>query len=594
MHDLRFDIAALHGAYRDGADPADVMAEAFRRIDAADDPGIFIHLRERDAVLAEAGQLGAFDPETSPLWGLPFAIKDNIDLAGSPTTAACPAFAYLPERDAFVVALLRRAGAIPIGKTNLDQFATGLVGVRSPYPPPRNALDPEIVPGGSSSGSAVAVARDLVTFALGTDTAGSGRVPAALNGIVGLKPSLGALSCAGVVPACRTLDCVSIFAGSVRDAYAVFRTAAVFDPDDPYARLVSAPQIGAPPPGVRIAAPSQVSRRFFGDALQEAAFASDLASLKARGAEIVEMDFSIFHEIADLLYEGAWVAERLSVVSDLLATDPNAIHPVTRGIIEGARSLTAVDAFRGFYRLASLRRAVEPLLASVDMLCVPTIPTFYTLADLADDPIGPNSRLGAYTNFVNLLDLCAISAPTAPRADGRPGSITLIARARRDAAVATLAAALVSGGLEIANPQPGPDEIAVAVVGAHMSGLPLNPALTDRCARFLRTAMTSRDYRLFALPGGPPARPGLLRADPGEAIALEIWALPRVELAGFIETVPAPLCIGSVRLSDGGSVMGFLCEHAATLEATDISDDGGWRNYLAKQQDTREIEGSPC
>jgi allophanate hydrolase len=582
MDDLRFDIAALHAAYRDGADPADVMAEVFRRIDAADDPGIFIHLRERDAVLAEAGRLGPFDPENRPLWGLPFAIKDNIDLAEAPTTAACPAFAYEPERDAFVVATLRRAGAIPVGKTNLDQFATGLVGVRSPYPPPRNALDPEIVPGGSSSGSAVAVARDLVTFALGTDTAGSGRVPAALNGIVGLKPSLGALSCAGVVPACRTLDCVSVFARGIEDAYTVFRIAAVFDPDDAYARPAATPPLGPAPPRPRIAVPNRSSRRFFGDILQEAAFDAALARLDDFGVEIVETDFTLFHEIAALLYEGAWVAERLSVVADLLARDPDAIHPVTRRIVEGGQSLTAVDAFRGIYRLADLRRAVEPVLAGVDMLCVPTIPTFYSLADLAADPVGPNSRLGTYTNFVNLLDLCAISVPSPIRGDGRPGSVTLIGRAGRDAALASLAAAVFAEPAPVIDPLPGPGEITIAVVGAHMSGLPLNHQLTDRGGRFLRAARTSPDYRLFALPGGPPARPGLLRGEPGARIALEIWALPRAEVAGFLETVPAPLCLGSVHLGDGTTVTGFLCEHAATEVATDITSCGGWRDYLSE------------
>ncbi len=582
MHDLSFDIAALHAAYRDGADPVDVMAEVFRRIGAADDPGIFIHLRERDAVLAEADRLGAFDPETRPLWGLPFAIKDNIDLAEAPTTAGCPAFAYQPGCDAFVVATLRRAGAIPVGKTNLDQFATGLVGVRSPYPPPRNALDPEIVPGGSSSGSAVAVARDLVTFALGTDTAGSGRVPAALNGIVGLKPSLGALSCAGVVPACRTLDCVSIFARGVHDAYAVFRAAAVFDPDDPYSRPTPNPPLGSAPPRPRIVVPSRSSRRFFGDALQQASFDAALAKLDDFGVEILETDFTVFHEIADLLYEGAWVAERLSVVADLLARDPNAIHPVTRQIVGGGKRLTAVDAFRGFYRLAELRRAVEPVLAGADLICVPTIPTFCSLADLEADPIGPNSRLGTYTNFVNLLDLCAISVPTPARRDGRPGSVTLIGRNGRDAAAASLAAAVFSERATATDPKPGPGEIAIAVVGAHMSGLPLNHQLTGCGGRFLRTARTSSNYRLFELPGGPPARPGLLRAEPGVSIALEIWALPRQEIAGFMETVSAPLCLGSVRLDDGDGVVGFLCEHAAVREAKDISDFGGWRKFIER------------
>ncbi len=585
MQTLSFDIATLHGAYRSGMDPATVIEEVFRRIAAADDPGIFIHLRDPDAVIAEAALLGPFDPETRPLWGLPFAIKDNIDLVDSLTTAACPAYAYQPDRDAFVVAALRQAGAIPIGKTNLDQFATGLVGVRTPYPVPRNALDPEIVPGGSSSGSAVAVARDLVTFALGTDTAGSGRVPAALNGVVGLKPSLGALSCTGVVPACRTLDCVSIFARRIDDAYTVLRAAAVYDPHDPYARALKAPAIGLPPPHLRIGVPDTRSRRFFGDALQEAAFDAALAGLEGIdgvGVQIVETDFSLLYEVADLLYEGAWVAERLSVVSDLLATDPHAIHPTTRRIVEGGRALTAVDAFRGFYRLAELRRAAAPLFESCDMLCVPSIPTFYSMADLAADPITPNSRLGTYTNFVNLLDLCAIAFPTEPRSDGRPGSVTLIAQAGRDAAIASLAAMFAPDGMQIGPAGPNPDEIAIAVVGAHMSGLPLNHELTDRGARFLRKAATSAEYRLYALPGGPPARPGLVSVGAGTSISLEVWALPRETFADFVETIPAPLCIGTLTLDNSSRVLGFLCEQTATSEATDISAHGGWRSYLAK------------
>ena len=592
---LSFDIESLHGAYAAGLSAAEVIAEAYARIEAAGDPGIFLHLRPRDEVMAEAAALPPFDPESMPLWGLPFAIKDNIDLAGSPTTAACPAYAYEPERDAFAVAALKSAGAIPLGKTNLDQFATGLVGIRSPHPPPKNAVDPAIVPGGSSSGSAVAVARGLVSFSLGTDTAGSGRVPAALNNIVGLKPTLGSISATGVVPACRTLDTISIFALTVPDAWAAFRAAAAYDPEDAYARDIATPALTAPPPVQRIGVPDAATREFFGDTAQAASFDAALARLSAGGAQIVEIDFTPFYEVARMLYEGAWVAERLSVIDELMARDPDAIHPVTRQIIGAGARLSAVDAFRGIYRLAELKRRAEPLLAGIDLLCVPTMPTFCSVAELAADPVGPNSRLGTYTNFVNLMDMCGIAVPIGPRSDGRPGSVTLLARKGQDALAAALAerlhreAAPQLGATghplpEAAPPPPGPGpgEIAVAVVGAHMSGLPLNPQLTSRGGRFLQTARTAPAYSLHALPGGPPFRPGLLRTKGGASIALEIWALPAAGFGELVAIVPAPLAIGTVELADGTPVKGFLVEASGIEGAEDITAHGGWRAYLAE------------
>jgi allophanate hydrolase len=419
-----------------------------------------------------------------------------------------------------------------------------------------------------------------VPFALGTDTAGSGRVPAALNGIAGLKPSLGAVSASGLVPACRTLDTISVFAADVADAWAVYAAMAGYDPADAYARPIRVPPLPAPLPAPRVGVPDAASLKFFGDAVQAASFAATVEAFRAHGARIVAVDFSPFYAVANMLYEGAWVAERHAVIESLLAERPEAVHPVTRAIIGKATALSATDAFRGFYRLAELRRACAPILASVDLLAVPTIPTFYTVADLAADPVTPNSNLGTYTNFVNLLDLCALAFPVAPRSDGRPGSITLIGPTGADAMLASEALRLTGH----AAPAQGPaaDEIALAVCGAHMSGLPLNGQLTGPGGRFLAATTTAPAYRLHALAGGPPMRPGLVRvAEGGAAIAVEVWALPRAAIGDLLAQIPAPLGLGSVELADGSRVAGFLCEGAGLAGATDITAHGGWRAWLA-------------
>ena len=594
LSDLPFTLDALRGVYAKGVRPEAVVDEMFNRLEAINDPGIFIHLRDRLEVRAEAEALGEFVPE-QPLWGIPFAVKDNIDVAGIPTTAGCPAYAYIPEADAFVVAKLRAAGALVIGKTNLDQFATGLVGVRTPFGAPRNAIDPEIVPGGSSCGSGVVVGHGVVTFALGTDTAGSGRVPAALNNIVGLKPTLGALSATGVVPACRTLDTVSIFALTVDDAYAVFAVAQGFDAADAYSKRLFHQPLTALTKTIRIGVPDASSIEFFGDEIQAAAFDRDVARLAALGAEITPIDFEPFHAVARMLYQGAWVAERYTVIQELLATDANALHPITRQIISPAETMSAADAFRGIYRLADLKRAAESVLSETDLLCVPTIPTFYTTADLEADPITPNSNLGTYTNFVNLLDMCGVATPTAPRSDGRPGSVTLLAKAGDDALAAACARNLEGDsqrklgatGHTMPPPAPlpsisSPDRIEIAVCGAHMTGLPLNWQLTDLGGRFVRKTETSAAYHFYALAGGPPARPGLIRTDAPNAasVLLEIWSLPKAALGTFIENIPSPLGIGSIELADGALVKGFLCEASAVRDAIDITHLADWRAYL--------------
>jgi len=571
---------SLHAAYAGGLTPELVVAESFRRIRAADDPGIFLHLAAESELRAAAGALPPFDPERYPLWGLVAAVKDNIDVAGMPTTAACPAFAYMPAGDATCVRLLREAGALILGKTNLDQFATGLVGVRTPYPIPRNALDPALVPGGSSSGSAVAVACGLASFALGTDTAGSGRVPAALNGIVGWKPSLGAVSIRGVVPACRTLDCVSVFASRVDEAWRITQVLAAYDAADPYARRRPLRPSSGPAAGLAVGVPDTASRRFFGDAAQEAAFARDLQALEALGCRLHPLDFTSFYEVAALLYGGAWLAERYLAVAELLARDPDALLPTTAGIIAPAARLSAASAFKDHYRLAALRREIETAIDGIALLAVPSIPRLVTRAEIAADPVGPNRELGTYTSFANLLDLCAVTLPRAPRSDGGPASLTLLASGGEDGELLPLAQALAGETAEavVANP----DRLELAVVGAHLSGMELNGELRDAGARLERSARTRPDYRLFALPG-TPAKPGLLRVgdDEGGPIEVEVWSLEPAAFGRVVAGIPAPLGVGRLRLDDGTAPTGFLVEAAAATSAPDITSFEGWRRYVA-------------
>jgi len=575
--------------------PGAAIEEVYRRIAAHDDPAMFITLRSKNEVLGEAEALAALASDGKPLFGIPVAVKDNIDVAGLPTTCACPDYAYTPTEDAEVVARLRKAGAMVIGKTNLDQFATGLVGVRTPYGVPRNTLHPELVPGGSSSGSAVAVAAGIVPIALGTDTAGSGRVPAGLNNIVGLKPTLGALSTRGVVPACRTLDCVSIFALTVEDAAAVFEALAGYDEADPFSRPQSSTR-GSLPARLRVGVPDAAGRRFFGDSLSEAAYDAALANLDFHGAEVKALDLSPLFAVAALLYEGPWVAERYQAIRPFIEAAPDALHPVTRAITDKALRFSAADAFAGLYRLAELRRAAEPIWRDIDALLVPTFPRPRTVADLAADPIGPNSELGTYTNFVNLLDLCALAVPGRSRADGLPAGTTLIAPAGQDSLLAAFGSRLhrasgVALGATGASLPPEPSRnlaqagearIEIAVVGAHLSGLALNGELLAAGAGFVREAVTRPDYRLFALDGGPVRRPGLLRIEEGAgaSIACEVWSLPAEGFARFVAAIPSPLTIGTLRLADGTTPKGFLVEAEATGGAEDISRHGGWRAFL--------------
>ena len=593
-------IAAILAEHRAGqATPEQTVARSYARIRAHNDPAVFISLRPEAEALAEAR---ALTDKNLPLYGIPVGVKDNIDVAGLPTTAACPAFSYDPAHDATSVARLRAAGAIVIGKTNLDQFATGLVGVRSPYGVPRNLFNPELIPGGSSSGSGIAVGAGLVPLTLGTDTAGSGRVPAGFNNIVGLKPSLGLISTNGVVPACRTLDCVSVFALTVDDAWTAATVMAGPDRADSYSRNRPLGRLGAMPSHIKLGVPLPGQRLFFGDKQYEAGYAAALDRLTKLGCDIVEVDIEPFYETARLLYDGPWVAERTITVRSLLASDPGAIHPVTKEIILSGLRPTAIDAFAAFYKLERLRRVADYIFArQVDALVLPTAPTVYTVKQVLADPIQLNSRLGTYTNFVNLLDLCGLALPAAMTESGVPFGITLLAPGGNDARLAEIGrvfhadTALPVGALKTPQPMlpsmsklPAAGEVAVAVVGAHLSGLPLNGELRDLGARLLETAKTAPDYRLYALDGTKPPKPGLLRVEKGKgaSIEIEVWALSVESFGRFVDAVPPPLSIGTINLSDGRGVKGFLLEAAATANARDISSFGGWRKFSAAEKVT--------
>jgi allophanate hydrolase len=591
-------VAAIVAAHRAGTlSPAQTVARSFQRIRDHNDPAIFISLRDEAAAVKEAEALSARDAARLPLYGIPVAVKDNIDALGLPTTAACPAFSYSPAHDATSVARLRAAGAIIIGKTNLDQFATGLVGVRSPYGIPNNPLRGDLIPGGSSSGSAVAVSAGLVPLALGTDTAGSGRVPAMLNNIVGLKPSLGLISTAGVVPACRTLDCVSVFSLTVDDAMTALSAMAGPDGADPFSRNRPLAAMDAFPGQLRLGVPRNGQLIFFGDKASEKAYGEALARWTALGATFVEFDLEPLYETARLLYEGPWVAERYLVIRNLLASSPDAIHPVTREITAAGARLTAADTFAALYRLQALRRIAERAFANTDALVLPTAPTVYSTAQVLANPVELNSRLSTYTNFVNLLDLCGLALPAAIRPDGIPFGITLLAPAGHDAQLAGIGRVfhsdtkLTMGAKRL--PQPplativaavDGDEIAIAVVGAHLSGMALNSELKALGGRLLEATTTAPDYRLYALATTPP-KPGMLRVaqGAGSSIELELWALSAAAFGKFVAAIPPPLSIGTVRLADGRGVKGFIVEPAEVGGARDISAFGGWRAFMAEK-----------
>lgn len=578
-------------AYRTQEITPRTALHALRQQLRMDDP-VWIYIFSADELDAQLKQLedAGADALKLPLYGVPFVVKDNIDVAGIPTTAACPAFSYVADADATSVARLRAAGAIVLAKTNLDQFATGLVGTRSPYGPVPNSFNPDYVSGGSSSGSAVAVASGLFPFSLGTDTAGSGRVPAGFNNIVGLKPTKGRFSTAGVVPACRSLDCVSVFALTVNDAELVAQLVEGFDPTDGYSRTAPAPaQLFTSTP--RFGIPAEPV--WFGDSESERAWQQSLAQLGELGVELIPVDFTPMQTLAQLLYGGPWVAERHAAIAEFMAKHAEAMNPVVRDIIRQAVNFTATDAYRAEYRRAELTRMIQMQMAAVDALLVPTAPRLPTIADVEADPVVVNSQLGTWTNFVNLADCSALALPAGFREDGLPFGITLIAPAWQDAALAefgkrwTQAISLPLGATQRFAPSapvkndPPAGYVRLAVVGAHLTGMPLNIQLIERNARFVESTFTADCYRLYALPNTTPPKPGLIRTqEKGAEIIVELWDVPVHHFGSFVALIPAPLGIGTLTLKDGREVKGFICEGTAVLGAEDITHLGGWRAYI--------------
>ncbi|SHN19082.1 allophanate hydrolase [Pseudomonas asturiensis] len=595
LNDLRLD--SVRAAYQSGTLSPRQLILALREKAAGLNPEyhLFIHLLSTDELEPYLADLEGRDIQDLPLYGVPFAIKDNIDLAGVPTTAACPDYAYLPEASATIVDQLIALGAVPMGKTNLDQFATGLNGSRSPYGPCPNSVLKDYPSGGSSSGSSLAVALGVSSFSLGTDTAGSGRVPAALNNLVGTKASKGLISTAGVVPACRTQDCVSLFTATAREASQLLGLVAQPDPRDEYSRRNpawnDAGAFGSPRP-FRFGVPRAEDLEFFGCIQGPLLFSDAIDHLTALGGEAVTVDLSPFLEAASLLYDGPWVAERYSVAGQLMQDNPAAVLPVIRAVLAKAPGVTGVDTFRAQYRLQALKVICDQALEGLDCVVTPSIGRPVTSAELLAEPVLRNSELGYYTNFVNLLDYAAVAVPCTFMDNGLPWGVTLLGRAFTDQYLLSLADAfqrhtalpLIAGGapqLPTPNNAARNDRVRLVVCGAHLDGLALNGQLKQRGARLLEATQSSPDYQLYALAGGPPFRPGMVRvAEDGVAIDVEVWELPSAELGSFLTGIPAPLGLGKVQLADGRWETGFICEHYGLEGARNISELGGWRAYL--------------
>jgi allophanate hydrolase len=570
-------LAPFRAALAGGRSLESLILECLERIAARGEDAVWIWRPSPEEILASLPQ----DPAL-PLYGVPFAVKDNIDVAGWPTTAGCPEYRYVAEKDASVVARLRAAGAVPLGKTNMDQFATGLVGTRSPYGIPRCVFDDEFISGGSSSGSAVAVAAGLCVFSLGTDTAGSGRVPAAFNGIAGLKPTRGRISTSGVVPACRSLDCVSIFAAEAAEAAEILFFAEGEDSADPFSRRALPPS--AWPDKLRVGVPAPAQREFFEDTLSSGLYDEAILRAAALGAEIVEIDFAPFAAAAALLYAGPWVAERAAAVGDFVAAEHAGLDPAVAGIIRAAVKWSARDAFEAGYKLEALRKLAAEEWKKMDLMLLPTVPSHYRVEEVQTQPVQLNTRLGTYTNFVNLLDLCAAAVPAVQvPGTNRSFGVTLMAPAWQDVPLAAVAQQF-STRQTFSVPVPD-HSVALAVAGAHLSGQPLHHQLVSRGARLLKTTRTAAGYKLYSLPNTTPPKPGLVRVPgfAGPGIEVEVYALSPEAFGTFVAEIPAPMGIGMVELADGTVVKGFLCETFALEGAEDITSCGGWRAWRDSQ-----------
>lgn len=600
--DMGFD--ALRKAYQAGtATPESVMAGIRERAAEYKDYNIWIHLLSEAEQAFWLSKLKEKDINAHPLWGIPFAIKDNIDLEGIPTTAGCPEFAFTPTESAKVVQQLIDAGAIPVGKTNLDQFATGLNGTRSPMGACHNAFDYDFISGGSSSGSAVSVALGLASFSLGTDTAGSGRVPACFNNLVGVKPSIGLLSASGMVPACRSLDCITIFAYNTDDANTAIAAAEGFDATDGYSRTNPfdnhARHYGLRTGPLKVGVIPTHQLKFFGDQSYEKAYLETLELLKAQGFEFQEIDYAPFDEIAQLLYEGPWVSERYVATQPLIDDNPEAVFPVVRDIIAPGGKPPATALFKAQYRINDLKQICLAQMVDVDCLLTPTAGRHFTVAEMLEEPIRRNSELGYYTNFMNLIDLASIAVPTVLTENNMPFGITLVGSTFSDRRLMSIAnriqqaLPLKKGALDVmakpsnTTPVGNNKTIDVMVCGAHLEGQPLNWQLTERGATLKNKTTTAPIYRMYALAGGPPLRPGLvldtgLGAEAkGETIEVEVWSMPNENFGSFVAGIPAPLGIGKVQLADGSHVAGFICEPYGVEDAADISHFKGWRAYLS-------------
>lgn len=537
--------------------PKELIEEMIKRAKTQEEKNIWIVPPTEEAIQPYLDALPK-EREQYPLWGIPFAIKDNIDLAGVPTTAACPDFSYIPKENATVVEKLIKAGAIPIGKTNLDQFATGLVGTRSPYGEVHNAYQPEMISGGSSSGSAVSVALGLAAFALGTDTAGSGRVPAMLNTLVGWKPPVGSWSSKGVVPACASLDCVTVFAKKMEDVELVNSIAKGFDAECCWSKTFQEKGKTLPK---KVYIPKE-EPEFYGDfkEIYRQKWNACIKRIKGLGILVEELDMNMFQKAALILYEGAYVAERWEDLKEFVEANPGKTFPVTETILRSGekKENTAAKLFGDLHQLQQYK-AKARLLLEDSVMIMPTAGGSFTREQVRRDPIETNSKMGLYTNHCNLLDLTAIAVPENSSDRTYPFGITIFGRSDSENLVLAFGEAFLAS-----------ESIQLAVCGLHKKGYPLEYQLTELGAEWLGTAKTAKGYHLYEL-DTEPKKPGMVYQGDGEtSIEVELYDIPKQKLGYFMELVKKPLYLGDIELEDKRTVKGFLCEAAAIVGAREI------------------------